>query len=120
MAVIVSSSPAPARRNVQQQQRRRQPQAAQQSDPCFSAVPRRLVLGLPAGLLALLQLARRAHAFVEPPPGYGYQNDKLDGYSFFYPQDWQPVTVRMCFPMVWMPVCGSLCSLLRALWWSFA
>jgi hypothetical protein len=24
--------------------------------------------------------------------GFRYHEDKLDGYSFFYPEDWQPVT----------------------------
>ena len=33
-----------------------------------------------------------AHAFTPPPPGYRLQNDKLDGYQFFYPESWIAVT----------------------------
>ncbi|KAL4858613.1 PsbP domain-containing protein 1 [Chlorella vulgaris] len=70
----------------QQQQQQQQPQLA---------VTRRSLLALPAGLAAAAALARAAppaHAFVMPPPGYRYHEDKLDGYNFFYPEDWQPVT----------------------------
>lgn len=72
----------------EQQQPRQQPLLA-----------RRIVLALPAGLMAAAGLGAAlvappaASAFVMPPPGYRYHEDKLDGYSFFYPEDWQPVTV---------------------------
>lgn len=33
-----------------------------------------------------------ALAFSQPPPGLRRQNDKLDGYSFLYPESWLPVT----------------------------
>ena len=33
-----------------------------------------------------------AGAFEIPPAGYRLHVDKLDGYSFFYPEDWIPVT----------------------------
>lgn len=72
------SSPAPAAAQQQQQQ---------------GSVTRRSLLALPVGLAALAALPRSAAAFVIPPPGYRYHVDKLDGYSFFYPEDWQPVTV---------------------------
>lgn len=62
--------------------------SAEQQQPCAS---RRAMLALPAGLL-FLNSSKHAAAFVTPPPGYRYHQDKLDGYSFFYPQDWVPVT----------------------------
>lgn len=36
--------------------------------------------------------ATPALAFSPPPPGYRLHLDKLDGYSFFYPETWAPVT----------------------------
>lgn len=35
---------------------------------------------------------KAAGAFEFPPNGYRLHVDKLDGYSFFYPEDWIPVT----------------------------
>lgn len=55
------------------------------------SIKRRTLLTLPAGLLFFLS-ARQAAAFVPPPPGYRFHQDKLDGYSFFYPEDWSIVT----------------------------
>lgn len=52
---------------------------------------RRAVLAVPPALLALAP-ALRAGAFTVPPPGLRYHQDKLDGYSFFYPEDWSTVT----------------------------
>ena len=79
------------------------PQCSQQPQPAAqtSVQPsRRALLALPAGLAAAAGLSalgaaapRAAAAFVIPPPGYRYHEDKLDGYAFFYPEDWQPVTV---------------------------
>jgi hypothetical protein len=56
---------------------------------------RRLLLAaaVPGGLgLSALAAPRRASAFTPPPPGLRFHRDKLDGYSFFYPEDWSPVT----------------------------
>lgn len=48
---------------------------------------------MPGGLgLSALAAPRRASAFTPPPPGLRFHRDKLDGYSFFYPEDWSPVT----------------------------
>jgi hypothetical protein len=33
-----------------------------------------------------------AGAIAIPPPGYRAQEDRLDGYQFFYPENWLPVT----------------------------
>jgi hypothetical protein len=62
----------------------------------MSAVDRRqalswLVCGSALGLAATH--AGPADAFTPPPPGFRVQVDKLDGYSFFYPSSWLPVTV---------------------------
>lgn len=42
-------------------------------------------------ILALLQ-APAAIAFEAPPPGYSRFDDKLEGYTFLYPEDWIGVT----------------------------
>lgn len=34
-----------------------------------------------------------AHAYTAPPPGYRLRQDKLDGYSFYYPEPWLAVTI---------------------------
>lgn len=93
--------------------RRRAPAAPQCSQQPQQAVQgavqpsRRALLALPAGLAAAAGLGalgaaapRPAAAFVIPPPGFRYHEDKLDGYSFFYPEDWQPVTVRAGLPVL--------------------
>jgi hypothetical protein len=55
---------------------------------------RSILLAAPAAAAVLLQAARPAPAaaFVPPPPGFRYHQDKLDGYSFIYPDVWIPVT----------------------------
>jgi hypothetical protein len=55
------------------------------------AFSRRALLAATPTLLALAP-ALRAGAFTPPPPGLRFHQDKLDGYSFFYPEDWLPVT----------------------------
>jgi len=55
------------------------------------AFSRRALLAAAPTLLALAP-AFRAGAFTPPPPGLRLHQDKLDGYSFFYPEDWLPVT----------------------------
>ena len=55
------------------------------------ALSRRALLAAGPTLLALAP-AFRAAAFTPPPPGLRFHQDKLDGYSFFYPEDWLPVT----------------------------
>jgi hypothetical protein len=49
------------------------------------------MVAAPPSLLSL-SLARPAAAFTLPPPGFSLHRDKLDGYSFLYPEDWLPVT----------------------------
>ena len=53
-------------------------------------------IGLSLASSALLLLSQpvlpAAAAFTPPPPGYRLQNDKLDGYSFVYPEPWIMVT----------------------------
>eukprot|EP00890_Picochlorum_soloecismus_P004635 jgi/Picsp_1/5172/NSC_02535-R1_lumenal -like protein len=39
-----------------------------------------------------MMYVKAAGAFEFPPDGYRVHVDKLDGYSFFYPEDWIPVT----------------------------
>ena len=48
-----------------------------------------LTLVVGSGFMASFQAAE---AFELPPDGYRLHVDKLDGYSFFYPEDWIPVT----------------------------
>lgn len=94
--VRVAAAAAPHRRGRPAAQAcQQQPKEQQQQQQV--AASRRSVLALPAGLAAAAALAtlpaRPAAALVIPPSGYRYHEDKLDGYSFFYPEDWQPVTV---------------------------
>jgi hypothetical protein len=56
------------------------------------ALSRRQCLLAAAPTLLALTPAFRAGAFTPPPPGLRFHQDKLDGYSFFYPEDWLPVT----------------------------
>jgi hypothetical protein len=44
------------------------------------------------GIAAAASSPSPALAFSPPPPGYRLHLDKLDGYSFFYPETWAPVT----------------------------
>lgn len=58
-----------------------------------SATKRELMLGSSCSLAAaLLSTAAPALAFTSPPPGFTRHLDRLDGYSFFYPESWQIVT----------------------------
>lgn len=50
------------------------------------------MLMMAVGSLALLGSERASWAFEMPPSGFRVHVDKLDGYSFFYPEDWIPVT----------------------------
>ncbi len=97
--VAAPAAAAPPRRSCRAaaslQQPASQQQALQQQQQAAS-LSRRSLLALPAAAAAVAALAGAApaQAFVQPPPGYRYHQDKLDGYSFFFPEDWQPVTVR--------------------------
>ncbi|GAX74403.1 hypothetical protein CEUSTIGMA_g1851.t1 [Chlamydomonas eustigma] len=55
----------------------------------LSLVPR---ISLAAGLVATSIYTHVAAAFTPPPPGYRLHVDKLDGYSFTYPDAWVLVT----------------------------
>lgn len=60
-----------------------------------SNVNRRSMVLAPAILAGMLSMdfsAQQALAFTPPPPGYSLHVDKLDGYSFLYPDNWIPVT----------------------------
>jgi len=52
------------------------------------------MVSLPLGILSILATApvQPASAFTPPPSGYRFHQDKLDGYSFFYPESWNQVT----------------------------
>ena len=67
------------------------PQFQKSSAHAAGGLSRRAMLVIPPALLALAP-ALRASAFTPPPPGLRFHQDKLDGYSFFYPEDWLPVT----------------------------
>ena len=43
-------------------------------------------------LTSTLAGGKPALAFSPPPPGYQRHEDKLDGYTFLYPESWSPVT----------------------------
>jgi hypothetical protein len=51
-----------------------------------------LALAAAAAATATLATSAPALAFDPPPPGYRLLLDRLDGYSFFYPESWQQVT----------------------------
>jgi len=59
--------------------------------PSLSLSRRTLGLATAVGL-SLPLVSRAALAFTPPPPGYQLHVDKLDGYSFLYPESWLPVT----------------------------
>ncbi len=80
--------------------------APSDSNPCSTSgrsieeaslrgVDRRALLGATLTLSAAraLGLSPAAQAFVEPPQGFRVWTDKLDGYSFVYPDSWLAVTV---------------------------
>lgn len=98
VAAPAAAAPRAAQRaaSCQQQQPAGQQQAAEQQQR-HGGLSRRSLLALPAAAAAAAALAGAgpARAFVQPPPGYRYHQDKLDGYSFFFPEDWQPVTVGL-------------------------
>jgi hypothetical protein len=63
------------------------------AEPSPAPASRRALLA--AGAAAALAAAAPpppARAFERPPPGLRAHADKLDGYAFFYPEDWVPVT----------------------------
>lgn len=66
----------------------------QQQTPQQPAVgpSRRALLAAPLGAAWLLQPCSPAAAFTPPPAGLRVHEDKLDGYTFLYPEDWTPVT----------------------------
>lgn len=98
------------RSSVQAAQRQQQPEqqldqqphrAAAATAEAAAAASRRGVLlsVLSAPVVALMAAsaaapppARAAPAFAAPPEGYRLQVDKLDGYSFVYPENWLVVT----------------------------
>jgi len=51
-----------------------------------------LIGGLNGALFAAFGNLYQASAFTPPPPGLRFHEDKLDGYSFLYPDSWLPVT----------------------------
>lgn len=51
-----------------------------------------LLGGLNGTLFAAFGSLFQASAFTPPPPGLRFHQDKLDGYSFLYPDSWLPVT----------------------------
>mmetsp|Transcript_14512 Transcript_14512/g.27881 ORF Transcript_14512/g.27881 Transcript_14512/m.27881 type:complete len:268 (+) Transcript_14512:107-910(+) len=53
---------------------------------------RQAILGVSVGIgLATVLPSSSVLAFSPPPPGLRLQKDRLDGYQFFYPEDWIPV-----------------------------
>ncbi len=68
------------------------------SDPTSNAITRTQFLRSVAALTFCVNTANaeRAGAGVPapnaPPPGYQRHEDKLDGYTFLYPESWSPVT----------------------------
>eukprot|EP00882_Tetradesmus_deserticola_P020664 GHRQ01022326.1.p1 GENE.GHRQ01022326.1~~GHRQ01022326.1.p1 ORF type:complete len:234 (+),score=61.61 GHRQ01022326.1:68-703(+) len=60
-----------------------------------AGLSRRQLMQAAAGLLAAAGLAvpvQPARALLDTPAGYTTRVDKLDGYSFVYPEQWAPVT----------------------------
>jgi hypothetical protein len=90
---------ADVERVEQQQQQHQQPlqRLASPATNLAATAGRRPVLAAAlaaaAGPWLLVGPQRRAAlAFEAPPPGYRLLLDRLDGYSFFYPESWQQVT----------------------------
>ncbi|GBF88298.1 hypothetical protein Rsub_01010 [Raphidocelis subcapitata] len=79
-----------AARDQRQQEQQEQEQQQQQQHQG----PSRRALLQAAGALGagLIAGARPASAFTAPPAGYKQLVDKLDGYSFVFPELWTPVT----------------------------
>lgn len=66
---------------------------AKEMDDCV--LDRRSLMGMLGASLILTGSAfcpPRSGAFTLPPPGFRLHNDRLDGYSFLYPEDWVQVT----------------------------
>lgn len=57
------------------------------------ACDRRLLMGMAAGAIMLQAGPSPSMAFQTPPAGFRLQLDKLDGYSFLYPESWTVVTI---------------------------
>eukprot|EP00878_Enallax_costatus_P026750 GHUV01028737.1.p1 GENE.GHUV01028737.1~~GHUV01028737.1.p1 ORF type:complete len:211 (+),score=32.48 GHUV01028737.1:659-1291(+) len=99
---FTASAAPPARcRHVSRRclQASRQPDQASQRHPQTAAaapeVSRRQLIGSAAFLAAAVTLsgsARPAVAYVTAPDGYRAHVDRLDGYSFVYPERWIAVT----------------------------
>lgn len=96
-----SSAQAVPRQQQQQQQPEQLDQQAHSAGAQAAAASRRSVLlsvlSAPAVAMAVASAAappsaRAAVAFAAPPEGYRLQVDKLDGYSFVYPENWLVVT----------------------------
>lgn len=87
-----------ARAGDREEQQQQQAQKQQTTPAAATTTGRRPVLtaALAAALAAvaapLASSPPPALAFEAPPPGYRLQLDRLDGYSFFYPDSWQQVT----------------------------
>lgn len=58
----------------------------------ISLLNRRQLVGLGMASLSIVEGSKPALGFEIPPPGYRRYNDKLDGYVFVYPEDWQKIT----------------------------
>ncbi|CAL5222793.1 g5209 [Coccomyxa viridis] len=52
---------------------------------------RQALIGLAAST-SLLSIPRADAIIITPPPGFRIHQDKLDGYYFFFPENWLPVT----------------------------
>lgn len=57
---------------------------------CTSRRDAMLLLGGAIGSMFVVRPSQAA--FTPPPPGYRAHIDRLDGYTFNYPEDWAPVT----------------------------
>lgn len=53
---------------------------------------RHILLTVPALCASQLVIADASWSFSSPPPGFSRHMDRLDGYSFFYPEAWSVVT----------------------------
>ena len=82
--------------HAQQQQRQQQHQQQHDEQQHAASFGRRAALlaaASGAGLTLTLAPAARAAAGIAPPPqGFKLLVDKIDGYSFAYPEAWTPVT----------------------------
>ena len=101
-AAVNHSSPTEPQQSPSPSSSSSSPSPAQQAQ---YSIGRRSALFAPMGIAAATtplmgwsfasffsQPVSPAYAFTPPPPGYRLQNDKLDGYSFVYPEFWSAVT----------------------------